>query len=162
MTKERVCANDTSTSETEAPERVGKFENAELHGYPLCHEVIWEKALENIQSLRTQQAAYEASLPKEPEAIVTAIKRIVFENELDDPLEEALSLSVLMHEGIGGRDFDIGTNPHDPLKRAFTHVAAMIEYRLRTAEDQRRRVRDILVRRSQGKQTPLDSQKNYR
>lgn len=85
---------------------VSLWENEQVEGYALCAEFILNDNRAKVDALRQRQAAFEATLPTDPEAIVDAALRLMHPNGATYPgkFEEALHMAKALRPMI--RDLD--------------------------------------------------------
>ena len=108
MTSEKTSAND----EVLPSYPVSQSENEEVRGLALCCDSAFEDEMKLVDNLRSRQKAYRASLPTDPDEIITAALAAMYPGGGDYPdgFEEALHLShalvVMVEDGID----DAGSN----------------------------------------------------
>ncbi|RJL09439.1 hypothetical protein [Paracoccus siganidrum] len=75
--------------------RVMGWENAEVHGWALSSDNVFEEDMAKVRRLRKRQADYLNSLPTDPKVAISAARRLLHPGgaEFPDGFEEAMRLA---------------------------------------------------------------------
>ncbi|PYG30363.1 hypothetical protein [Pelagimonas varians] len=126
MPKDRACANDQ-------PHPVSMFENNQVSGLALCGSNVFSDHMEEVEALRSRQAAYLDSLPdNECDAISEAWTLLHSDGEeYPEGFEEALHLSHALDALVKDGDLDTEGRTRD----AALYISYRVTFALhRTAE----------------------------
>lgn len=130
----------TNTSEKIAP--VTNWENEKSLYLGLCHEDGFQEALDYAKSLRERQAAYHASLPRDPSDALRGALEMMHPDgeEYLDGFEEALHLSVALEALV-----ETGVSKEDPMRHpAARYISSRMVESLARAQMTLDRISDIL------------------
>lgn len=128
---------------------VTNWENQSVGGTALCAESLFLDHIEDAKKLRERQAQYEASLPTDPEEVISSALRLLHPNGNSYPegVEEALQLSCALAVIVKHGDLEVLS----PERETAVYLADRLEVATRNAAGRLDRLSDVLCAKSRQK-----------